>query len=466
MRNLAVLAGISLLVTGTARVAEAQEGYRPPGCELNTSHFLVNSGQTYISGVADESDPAKKERLLNDAHRVLLEALDRGQGDNPAVWYFLGRYYVLTNDGYGADSAFSRAAAGAPECADDIAYYREVLWVPIMNSAIDSMRNGEFEKSKDILREANAVYDGDNLGFYYLGRIFGNEGEMDSALYYFKKVVQIGITDTTRTADYNSSVMNIGLLYSMMEQWDSAAVWFERYRADVDPNNPQALTRLAEAFQRAGDTTHAMLLYDSVIVRAPSMGASDLFKTGEALFLAERYDIAAKAFTLGLEKNKFFRPALYNLANCYLAIAQGTKGAAADSAASKMEVAAQRLLEVDPASVEAIELLAAAYQLEGRNDETLALLEKREAMSYNVALDNQQQVDGGFVVQGRVVNSTDHQVTTKPLVFEFLDGQGNVLDTQTYDSQTLRSGAAESFVLTATNENVEAVRYHVEGEDS
>ena len=37
-----------------------------------------------------------------------------------------------------------------------------------MNSAIDSMRNGEFEKSKDILREANAVYDGDNLGFYYL----------------------------------------------------------------------------------------------------------------------------------------------------------------------------------------------------------------------------------------------------------------------------------------------------------
>jgi tetratricopeptide (TPR) repeat protein len=260
-------------------------------------------------------------------------------------------------------------------------------------------------------------------------------------------------------------VMNIGLLYSMMEQWDSAAVWYERYRTDVDPDNPAALTRLAEAFQRAGDTTQAMALYDSVIVRAPTMGASDLFKTGEALFLAERYDIASKAFALGLEKNKFYRPALYNLANCYLAVAQESEGAAADSAASKMEAAAQLLVEVDPASVEALELLAASYQLQGRNDETLALLEKREAMTFDVALDNQQKVDGGYVVQGRVVNSTDHEVTTPPLVFEFIDGPGNVLETQTYESQTLSSGSAESFVLTASNDDVMAVRYHVEGGD-
>lgn len=460
MRNLAVVAGVGLLLVGTVSVAEAQGGYRPPDCELNTGHFLVSSGRTYISGVADESDPVKKERLLNDAHRVLLEALDRGQGDNPAVWYFLGRYYVLTKDAFGADSAFDRAEAGAPDCAEDIAYYRQVLWVPIINTAIDSLRAGAFQGAVKFLREANALYDGNNLGFYYLGRIFGNEGETDSALYYFKKVVEIGNTDTTRTEDYNTSVINIGLLYSMMEQWDSAAVWYERYRAEIDPNDPQALTRLAEAYQRGGDTTQAMVLYDSVIVKAADMGASDLFKTGEQLFIAEHYDMAAKAFELGLEKNKFFRPALYNLANAYLAMAQDSEGPVADSATAEMEAAARRLVEVDPLSVEALELLAAALQLQGRNDETLALLEQREEMTFDVSLDNQQRVDGGFVVQGRVVNRTDQEITTSPLTFEFLDGEGNVLDSQTYAAQTLAGSASESFVLRSANDDVVAVRYH------
>ena len=208
MRHSVFVMGLTVVTALVATSASAQ-GFRRPDCDLSTGHFLVSSAVTYLDGAGNQGDPVKKERLMSDALRTLNDAVSRGQQDNPAVWYFFGRYYTMQNDLAGADSTFTRAEEMAPQCAEDIEFYRRSLWVPAMNMAMDSMRAGALEGAKSLLRSAYAIWDQDNLTAYYLARIFGNEGELDSAIHYFREVVALGTEDTTRTDNYNTAVFNL-----------------------------------------------------------------------------------------------------------------------------------------------------------------------------------------------------------------------------------------------------------------
>jgi tetratricopeptide (TPR) repeat protein len=425
----------------------------------------VSSAVTYLDGAGNQSDPVKKERLMSDALRTLNDAITRGQQDNPAVWYFFGRYYTMQNDLLGADSTFTRAEEMAPQCVEDIKFYRRSLWVPAMNMAMDSMRTGALEGAKSLLRVAYAIWDQDNLTPYYLARIFGNEGELDSAIHYFREVVALGTEDTTRTDNYNTAVFNLGIVHGMAGQWDSSTVWYGRYRAEIDPADPQALMGFAEALDKSGDSDGAMVMYDSIMIRAPEMSAIDLFRVGEVLFLADQYEKSVDAFLLGLEKNPYFRPALYNLSNGYLAIANDADRSQAerDQAAVAMEGAARRLVEVDPISSESLNLLAAAFQLQGLDDSTIAVLERRESLTFEVKVDVQQAIDGGFLVQGRLTNPTEAESSVPRIAFEFLDEAGNVVSIDYVEPTSIAPMGSSNFSLTGVGEGLAASRYKIEG---
>jgi tetratricopeptide (TPR) repeat protein len=464
MKNLVAAAAIAAALTVPASEAVGQGGYREPNCDIKKGHFLVNSAVVYIKGASEEGDPVKRQSMLNNAERNLHDALDRGQEENPGVWYFLGRYYVMTRDLIGADSAFDRAAELEPRCAEDILYYRQVLWVPTINQAIDSMRTGRLEGAKSILSQANRIYPDDSRAAFYLARIFGNEGELDSAVHYFKAVVESGDADSSRAQDYETSVFNLGLIYGMMQQWDSSATWYARYRDQIDANDPQALMGLAQALSEAGEAERALVLYDSVMMLAEQMDPLDLFRTGEILFRAERFTDAAEAFELGLKGNPFFRPGLYNLANAYLAIHNDVAESEPEKeeAALAMEAAALRLVEVDPQNVESLNLLAASYQLQRKDDSTLAVLERREALTFEVQIDQQQTVEGGYSVQGRLVNPKEEEVAAPAVMFEFLDAQGNVIMTSSVQPMTLAANGSSPFTLNGVGEEIVAARYTVQ----
>ncbi len=464
MKHLVFVAGLTCMFALASIDAEAQ-GFRRADCDLSTGHFLVSSAVTYLDGAGNQSDPVKRERMLGDALRTLNDAIARGETDNPAVWYFYGRYYVMRNDLLGADSMFALAEQLAPQCAQDIGYYRQFLWVPALNEAMDSMRAGAYDGAKILLKQAFALMEEDNLAPYYLGRIYGMEGELDSAVHYFKEVVAIGTADSARLENYEISMFNVGLIYSMAGQWDSSVVWYDRYRDEVNADDPQAVMGLAEALKESGQTDRAMALYDSVMIRAPEMDAIDLFRAGEALFIAGQYEKSGEAFRLGLEKNPYFRPALYNLANVYLAICndESRPQEERDAAAVAMEGAARRLVEVDPLNSESMDLLAAAFQLQAIDDSTLAVLERREALTYEVNIDVQHAVDGGYLVQGRLENSEEADVSVPAITFEFLDGAGNVITTEATDPTTLEPMRSSTFSLTGVGEGLVAVRYRVGG---
>jgi tetratricopeptide (TPR) repeat protein len=446
-----------------AQTPPSVEEFRGPTCDLDMGHFLVRQALTYLTGAAEEADPSAKAALLRDAQQSLLEAINTDQAENPSVWYLLARHGVLTNDLVGADSAFSKVEQTMPLCGDDIEYYRHSSWVLNVNSGIDMMQSVDYDGALVELGGAAVIWRGANVALFYMGSIYAEYGETDSALYYFKEVVELGNTDSSRVENYNTAVENIATLYHMMEQWDSTIVWYEKAR-EVNPENTDLVFGLAEAYAESGEQERAFSIYDGLLANPAEMNSLDLFNAGVKLFNADEFTRAARAFTAGLESNAYHRDALYNLSNTYLAMANddGRPQSERDEAVAAMRGTASRLIEVDSKNRDPRRLHAAALQLAGDPDGAVAIMDQMNAFSYEVSVDISRPISGGYELHGRLTNLMDDAATTTDaLTFEFMNGAGNVVGTDTVAAETLAAGATRRFSLGAVGEGIVAWRYKV-----
>lgn len=465
MRRLVLTAATTVLALAPAPMA-AQRGWNPAQCELSTGHYLVNSAVLYLRNASTTRFPDQRQRDERDANRVLMQALDQGRDDDPAVWYYLGRYYVMQNDPIGADSAFDKAERLAPECASDIRVYRRNMWVPVLNRGVDALQNAQNEDAKAAFRQANALFDEEPPAFYYLAQIFATEGTNDSAVAYYRRTIEIASDSANRGAESSQNILrnstfNTARLFHRAQQYDSAAAWYRRYR-QIDPNDAQALTGLAEVLTAAGQTQLALDLYDSVLARAADLPALDVFATGVALFRAERYDRAARAFELGLEKSPAYRDALFNLANTYLSMSDdsGATAARKRELGAMMEPVVRRLLDADPANMASMRLLAASFQLRGMQDSTLAVLERAQRRPFDMTISQFQGMGNGvWELRGLITNAGEAAVQVPAITFEFLDEAGTVVTTNVIQPQTLETAAPIAFQV--RGENIASWRYRL-----
>jgi tetratricopeptide (TPR) repeat protein len=457
--------------------ATAQGGFAPPTCDLKKGHYLVNSAVLYLQNASRRGVfPDDRQRHLHDANRVLLEAIDKGRSDDPAVWYYLGRYYEEMKDVDGADSSFTRAAQLAPQCVTDINLHRRRLWVPILNSAVDRMRANDPEGAKPFLRQANRIFTAEPLGFYYLGQVFANQAQRDSAIYYLERALAVAM-DSANSANPSfadireTGAFNIATLFHMEQQLDSAVAWYRAYRKE-NPNDVKAIAELASVLDQIGRQDEAIALYDTVLMRADSMPTLDVFQTGVAMFRAHRYQRAVEAFQKGLERNPNFRDALYNLANSYLAMAEEADSTAPKADLSriqrelgeKMTPVAERLVAVDPANVLSLKLLARSYQLRAMSDTTLAVLQRADTLPIDVTVST-FTVTGptSWELKGVIANTKGQPVNVPQITFEFLSERGEVVRTVTIDPQTLAAEGLASIELHPEGAGIAAWRYRVGG---
>jgi tetratricopeptide (TPR) repeat protein len=452
-----------VLVAGRLDAQDTEAEFRAPSCELDMGHFLVRQAMTYLTGAVEEADPAAKETLLSDARASLMEAVNTDQADNPAVWYLLGRHGILTGDFVGADSSFSKVELVVPACNEDIEYYRHATWVNQVNRGIDLMQQIDYDGALVELSGAAAIWDGANVALFYLGSIYAEYGETDSALHYFKEVVNLGTSDTSRIENYNTAVENIATLYHMIEEWDSTIVWYERAQ-EINPENTDLVFGLAEAYSESGNQERAFEIYDGLLANPADMNSLDLFNAGVKLFNADEFTRAARAFVAGLESNPYHRDALYNLSNTYLAMANDDQRPQAerDNATSEMGDIAERLIEVDPQNRDPRRLQAAALQLAGDPDGAVAVMDEMNAFTFEVSVDISRPIDGGYELHGRLTNLVDDaETTTQALTFEFMNAAGEVAGTDTVAAETLAAGASSRFSLGAVGEDIVAWRYSV-----
>ena len=279
-----------------------------PPCELKAGHFRVTSAIVDLQNAATKANA--RQRLLQDAKDVLTRAITADKQDkNPAAWYYFGRYYVETNDAGGADTAFQRAVALAPQCKEDIDRHREALWVEVINAGLTSWQDSKLDSAKLLLRQAGALRPAHPRAFLALGQIYESENKLDSAATYLSQAATAAGLDTAfatqkRDALAASARLNIRRLQGdpVVQRWQRTrftrdslqraltvdSIVLSRIEASsasrrargarLAPADQQAFSRDSTARAKAVTDRRAALAAGAATVASDSSAAAPLFE--------------------------------------------------------------------------------------------------------------------------------------------------------------------------------------------
>ena len=347
MRFPAVTAVCSLLAASLG----AQNPWVPPQlpCDISPGFFRLNSVPVNFKIAAQQ--PNQRDHLLAQTLDVLIRSIrDDHQDRNPAAWYYLGRFYVETGNAAGADSAFAKAQALAPQCKQDIAGYRAKLATDAYQRGMTAWQEGKEDSAVVLLRQAAHV-DRDNLkALYQLGTLFANRNELDSATVYFRQAVQASAADTAyRDArrDALATIARIGVR-----------------RAQADP----AVQR-AQQLRLSRDSLAPFIANDSVVLERMKQSAGSRRARGARLSPADQRAFSGDSTgrEQSLARGRAARAALDQ---------QAATDNAAVRAAYEPAISAYRdLVMAYPTSLEAALTLAGLYSQSGRSAEALSALD-------------------------------------------------------------------------------------------
>jgi len=448
------------------RVAKAMPTrYEPPACNLNSNHFKVSSGATYLKSGIENSVPENQVRSYGNGERVLVEAMQQnGQDKNPAAWYYLGRIYLQRGDVVGADTALTRAEQLAPECAKDIAGYRRNAWVALVNAGSGFEERKDLDSAQVLYRQATTIYRGSPVAFYQLGALFNDAGQPDSAAVYFGRAVAAseGSTDTTNVKIRNQSAFNEGALLLNAKKYDGAVAAFERYLKWV-PNDNEAKRGLASAYRGVGQADKAQAL-EKEIVRAGgaaagdggAAGSADLMNAGVNLYNDKKYAEAAAAFEKAAAAEPYNREAIYNLTNTYLALKDGPK----------LLAAAERLAAIEPMNETALKLVGEGHKQTANVDMAVKTAEKVIGLPFDVKVNDFAATGSGGTLTATATGRQAQTAAGKAippagatLIFEFLDAKGTPVASAEATVPALPPGSTHEIKVGAQGAGITAWRY-------
>jgi tetratricopeptide (TPR) repeat protein len=479
----AQIASAFVLLTVGASVAAAQQptvndrvakamptSYQPAQCNIKPNHFKVASAAGYIKAAIETDVPESKVRILGQAEKVDLEAMQQnGQDKNPAAWYYLGRIYLMQGKLAPADSALTKAQQLAPDCAKDISLYRRNAWVALINAGSKFEEDKNTDSAFALYRQANSIYRESPIGFYRAASIWNDKGQPDSAAYYFgmaAAAIPPGATDTTDVKYRNNSAFSQGVLLLNAKKYDQAAPVFEQYLKWV-PNDAQAKRGLAAAYRGLGQNEKASALEKEVAATggagaggagggAGAAGTDDIMSAGISLFKDKKYAEAAAAFEKVVAAEPYNRDALSSLANTYLALGNGPK----------LLETSQRLVAIEPMSESALKLLGEGYKQSSKVDDAVKTAEQVLALPANVRAANFAAQGSGasltLTATGRAAQTPAGKPIAPvavPITVEFINASGQPVATQEATIPAVTDGASQEVKVDAQGAGIAAWRY-------
>jgi tetratricopeptide (TPR) repeat protein len=236
--TLAILAG----------AAGAQEEWVPAQCDIRPGHHLVRGGINHLRIAMESLDEDRREGRLDQAHEALLEAIrEANQEDNPAAWYYLGRFYVYRRDAAGADSAFRRAAELAPQCADEARQYAVTLQPHVLAGAIEAWQRQQPDSAVGLFHLASSLIPEDPEPLLLMSMMYAGIGELDSAAVYVERGTEVAGDDPVYTRRIQQATLDLARALE--------AVAFQN----------DALARLTQS-RRARDTLLVAIARDSAML--------------------------------------------------------------------------------------------------------------------------------------------------------------------------------------------------------
>jgi Tfp pilus assembly protein PilF len=339
---------LAALVAGAPLAAQTWTPPQPP-CDVKAGHFRVNTAVVNLKTAAEK--PVMRERMLRQTQDVLTRAITGdGQDKNPAAWYYFGRYYIEMGDAAGADSAFRRAEALAPQCKQDIDGYRQKLWGDVVAAGLRNWQENKPDSAKLLLRQAVALRPNHPRPFLSLGELYASQNQLDSAAQALTQAAAAAGNDSTFAQAKKEALGTVARLSTRRVQTDSAAQRWQRTR-----------------FSR--DSIQRLLAADSAVLAHIEASSASRRSRGARLAPADQQAFArdSSARARGVAERR-------------TALAARAQGSAADSTAAQPAYepairAFRSYLETYPDATDAVPGLANLYYQSGRTSEADAAFE-------------------------------------------------------------------------------------------
>lgn len=454
--SLAAQGGINL------RLAQGQQAkYVAALCPIKAINSKVEKGIQSLRKSYEAKTPAEKSAMLADARLNLMTAITQeAQANNAAAWYYLARVALLRGDPVEADSGFTKAEELVPSCEIDITQYRQNNWAMLANAGIEFQKKGEIDSALALFRDASTLFRALPHVYSNMGVVFANANKEDSAAVYFGKALAIAERDTSLVEDRNTAALNLAIMYSRLGKHTDAITALRRYLA-WKPDDSDARKVLAASFRSAGMPDSADAVETAMVeafskTNLDSLDTGDLMSVGVAAFNAKRYPDAETAFAKAVQRNRWSRDALYNLANTYFAMKNN----------EKLIEYATRLLEMEPMNEDALRLLAQGQRGLNREEEVIKTATRLVVLPFTVEITGFQTHPAKAVLSGEAIGREPQDAAGKPLktapmtlVVEFVDLSGTVIDTEEITVPALKKGERHPVKLEGTGAAITGWRY-------
>ena len=229
----AVLRALALALIPPSLAAQTEWVGPQPPCDIKPGHFRLNSVPVNFKAAYEK--PNQRDRMLAQTLDVLVRSITQDKQDqNPAVWYYLGRYYVEVTDAAGADSAFDRAVALAPQCTADVDGYRRALWADVYAAGQRTRQEGKTDSAAMLLHAARALVPSDPRPLYALGGMFAVREQVDSATAYLRRAAEQSAGDTAYDDARREALGQVARMHFRRAQGSAAVQAWVRTRFSRD----------------------------------------------------------------------------------------------------------------------------------------------------------------------------------------------------------------------------------------
>ena len=492
MRLWQTVALVTVAAGSAVSAAGAQTGPQQSACQID---------ENKPNQIKDARNALVKAQLVSDKQKQLAEAVKLLTKDVEKIGNPVGRNWVLGRTlvtiaaqpgaqmivprgsvGYAtepegqidlllaADSAFDVVEQAMPQCAADVEEYRRVLYVPVVNEAVNAYNAKNMDEAARLSQRTLAIYPKSPIAYNVLANIAQSKEDFRGAVDHYRQMLAAIGTDTAYAEEKQTTMLQIGaLLAAMAEEKEGAekqallkeaVAAYTAYNADY-PNDAKGQSGLARVQLLTGDSTAANQIFGTMIASPDKYTDMQLFEAGVNASRAERNKEAAALFEAGLQKNPYYRDALFNLAATYDAL----------EAMDKMETPLRRLLEVDPNNRLNHQLVARMYQARAKaekdaakkkalNDSLIAHFEMFQNAPVNVTFDLFSMDPGSTkrVLGGAVENLSD-KPSAYTLNVEFLDATGKVVASKQADIGQVPAKEKKTFRLEVDAPGIAAFKY-------
>ena len=404
---------------------------------------LTEQASEFLDAAAEAGAPSEATALYRNALTAAEAAVAEGP-NNPLAHRLAALASLGLEDYVAAGAHFDRASELYPLYEFEDAQLREQTWIELYNEAMPLIGQTEYEAAVEIFEDANAIYQGRPEAFITAGQLYAQLRQHDQALASLDRAMEIiegeaaeQVDEETRAA-WQEQAAEIPLLRAQVlsdaGRFEEAAAVFERMIAE-DPSNVEAARNLAATQLQMGNEAAAFETYEALLAN-PELGPIDLYQIGIGFYQGSDYGRAAQAFGQAAGMNPMDRDGLEMWA----------RSLQLDSAYAEVPPVAERWVDLDPNSQNALLIMAQAVNQIGDSQRAGELVQRVDGLQ--VTVDELQMLrygNGGARVSGSVANKTLDSGTPVTLTFTFYSMTGAPMGTVSETVSVGGEGMAEVF---------------------